>query len=734
MKTRLLNLICLLACIAAGTNMGIAQDVVTVLKNRFAHPQQFQSVSNIDFDKSQYQMVKSRNGNETYVKKDVLAACKKKFADAGDYVPVTLLFDMPQEVMDGIESIRIYNEDEDNMLFWWDIFDGMAEAYLCEGSTYQFLIQFTFYNRDSQISQGCRVGMIVMEDVVIDENATITISFADAKNVIYMEKKLPNGEAFADGDYDERIGGYINQPNVISTMGQLMLMDKDKGCIATYMLSHYECVNIDENGVSRDLRFKFLTSDMSERFTLVQTHVALGLDEDMNSYYTVQSIKTGVSESENLACSGDYKTVSSHVKPSIMGEHSESWIGPRAEIMFLNENTGFTCHNSCGYNTGVVNTQYNMYVCENGDVLPDYKTYYSATLDEYQDENSNKTAILLPWGDVSGVETEYQVITPEIIGGSYTPSGDMYLKPNSTFSFKESEITEPFGNSAPINVFGYSYTQMGSKIHQPKCNFIGRMGERRQTDNYSMNYSLSYNGEEVFNDYTQFNNWIWEWINGGHEDGAYDATIVNQNMTVDDMQGCNTTKVHYDTRNEDFTPPTAMMLQFRNAEDNSVTDRFEAGEDGMMYLAAKDYNFSMNENWQYCMECLPVNVKVSYAANGTDDWTEMVINEMPELFDEYSFGYIYATSFDQVMCNSANKWYDLKIELSDEAGNWQEQVVSPAFRIERGGSTSISEVETSSDAVVVARYSVDGRQIAAPQAGVNIVKMSDGTVRKVVVK
>lgn len=35
---------------------------------------------------------------------------------------------------------------------------------------------------------------------------------------------------------------------------------------------------------------------------------------------------------------------------------------------------------------------------------------------------------------------------------------------------------------------------------------------------------------------------------------------------------------------------------------------------------------------------------------------------------------------------------------------------------------------------VQARYTIDGRRIATPQPGVNILKMSDGTVRKVVVK
>ena len=176
-----------------------------------------------------------------------------------------------------------------------------------------------------------------------------------------------------------------------------------------------------------------------------------------------------------------------------------------------------------------------------------------------------------------------------------------------------------------------------------------------------------------------------------------------------------------------------MMLQFRNVEDNSVTDRFEKGENGVMYLAAKDYLISIDDQWQMGMETRPVNVTVNYSPTGMDTWTDLSIAEMPELFDEYTFGYIYAADLGQVKSSSVNKWYDLKIVVSDEAGNWQEQVISPAFRIE-DGFTSINEVETDSKAVAVARYTIDGRRIATPQVGVNIVKYSDGSARKVIVK
>ncbi len=50
-------------------------------------------------------------------------------------------------------------------------------------------------------------------------------------------------------------------------------------------------------------------------------------------------------------------------------------------------------------------------------------------------------------------------------------------------------------------------------------------------------------------------------------------------------------------------------------------------------------------------------------------------------------------------------------------------------------STGISTPTVSEEsAVEVARYSLDGTLLAAPTKGVNIVKMSDGTTRKVIVK
>ena len=63
-------------------------------------------------------------------------------------------------------------------------------------------------------------------------------------------------------------------------------------------------------------------------------------------------------------------------------------------------------------------------------------------------------------------------------------------------------------------------------------------------------------------------------------------------------------------------------------------------------------------------------------------------------------------------------------------------------KIENAAKCSIADAQTTSissvsdrkeTAIETARYTLDGRQITAPQKGINIVKYSDGRVRKEVI-
>lgn len=49
-------------------------------------------------------------------------------------------------------------------------------------------------------------------------------------------------------------------------------------------------------------------------------------------------------------------------------------------------------------------------------------------------------------------------------------------------------------------------------------------------------------------------------------------------------------------------------------------------------------------------------------------------------------------------------------------------------------STGVNNIQIADNVVEVARYSIDGKRLSAPQKGINIVEMSDGSRQKVLVK
>lgn len=53
------------------------------------------------------------------------------------------------------------------------------------------------------------------------------------------------------------------------------------------------------------------------------------------------------------------------------------------------------------------------------------------------------------------------------------------------------------------------------------------------------------------------------------------------------------------------------------------------------------------------------------------------------------------------------------------------------YVLTRGDNSSVSEIETDGNAVPVEYFSIDGTRTATPSKGINIIRMSDGSVRKV---
>jgi hypothetical protein len=57
-----------------------------------------------------------------------------------------------------------------------------------------------------------------------------------------------------------------------------------------------------------------------------------------------------------------------------------------------------------------------------------------------------------------------------------------------------------------------------------------------------------------------------------------------------------------------------------------------------------------------------------------------------------------------------------------------------AYEIVDNSATGIEGVAIEGNATEVARYDIHGRRLTKPAIGINIIKMSDGSVKKVIVK
>ena len=312
------------------------------------------------------------------------------------------------------------------------------------------------------------------------------------------------------------------------------------------------------------------------------------------------------------------------------------------------------------------------------------------------------------------------------------PNADIIDYPgNPHFSFTDQQKALAYGTGCPINAVmaQNSYQEwLGGKYSSLMFVYLGRYGEVRASDEASATLKITYNQDSVI--CTDATAMMMDMYNFAmeHKEGQIDVDMVNANVEVDGLPGKNHTHVFYDWAQEDWTAPTLQMLWLRD-NDGIIIDRFASGDEGVLEFAGGDFNFHQADRFWF--DCQPQTVEVSYSPYDADTWEAFTVEEVPENFFMPGFGYFYRGELSQVEGNGEKGWFDLKIKLTDQSGNWQEQVISPAFRIDDHAYSSVANVGKD-NAHEVARYSLDGKRVDANHRGVTIIKMSDGTARKVI--
>lgn len=318
---------------------------------------------------------------------------------------------------------------------------------------------------------------------------------------------------------------------------------------------------------------------------------------------------------------------------------------------------------------------------------------------------------------------------------------DMKIAPeNTVYAYPLSKrVSTMLGNSCPMVNFQfqpYPYYEGDYAVSQFMVSYKGRYGEIRSSDCINA-HLLVKEGDKIYDASLQGydNMWIddYNW-----DSGTFDVTLTNENIDVDGLQGRNVARMYLDKSKADRCPPSLSILDFRDTK-GMVTDRFATAADGILNFYACDHNFNVTEDWKYYWTVSKPTVEVSYTPYDTEDWKPLPVEENPSLFFLPTMGYFYSGSLKDVTGAGREGWFDLKIRLEDEAGNWQEQVISPAFRIDDLVDTGISDEELrmkDDNLKATTVYDLQGRMnnIGCCNKGVSIIRKKNGDVCKVVVR
>ena len=299
-----------------------------------------------------------------------------------------------------------------------------------------------------------------------------------------------------------------------------------------------------------------------------------------------------------------------------------------------------------------------------------------------------------------------------------------YWPTHPAFSYSTNLKKGALGNNCPALV---SNPRQMPQTFFFDLDYIGRYGETKSENKTQTKIDMKVDGEDFYSGLGSFMIDLPEPLNG-----IVDAAITNEKVMVDEMIGSNKARLHYTAGAEDEYAPTTTMLHFRN-NDREVTDRFANADEGILEFSAGDFNFMQTPmGYPAYNRIAPESVEVSYSPYGEDNWNELAVEEVPENYWP-AMGWFYRGSLAGVTGQALKGWFDLKVKLTDAAGNWQEQVISPAFRIDDLAYSSVANVGKD-NAHEVARYSLDGKRVDASHHGVTIIKMSDGTARKMIVQ
>lgn len=599
---------------------------------------------------------------------------------------------------------------------------------------------------------GVRDIIIIQEGVVVDGNFTMTHDIAEAKNRVHFGRILPNGEVPNPGHVTvvDGVSSYDGTENVYgeSYFRGLYMKNRSSFIVINTLASYRGLSTVTSRGVTTvsDMSnsIDIFINDVSENIQIYNVYRGFW-GENLDQVYITYDIKDGISGDIDAQPTADFTSHIDLFQPTPRGAESTEH-SPGSLITMLKGKTS------------QLSTQVNV-----PNVIPETGDNYAMTnyFTSYVTDGPGETEM---WSLFSGVYNEVVTSKSTIMGTQYTFANT--IAPAIRFD-EDGNHYHNYGIPISNNLIYDSISAANSFVANPHFEFVadesqpvclnagcpiltvqsmnnvnnygkrfafttfsmGRYGEYRQLDNDNLEVSIKYNDEEVCSSYANMSSFFNTFNRAGNPDGIINTTFTNNNVIVDGIEGKNVCEFEFDQTKEDWTSPTLTQLRFVDA-DGKVTDRFENASDGKVELTGADFNYVQFSTGMFNYNCKPVTMEVYYAPNGSDVWIELPVAENEDLYFYPAFGQLFEGDLSAINEVSVNNWYDLKVRLADETGNWQEQIVSPAFKINNVvPCVGVAVLNADKDITSVKYYNVAGVAANTAYDGVNIVitKYADGT-------
>lgn len=307
---------------------------------------------------------------------------------------------------------------------------------------------------------------------------------------------------------------------------------------------------------------------------------------------------------------------------------------------------------------------------------------------------------------------------------------------NVTFEAGANNQLFPLGSTAPVAV-GNMVVYAGEEDEPNELSFtttyVGLYGEGRCADDAMSTAKFTANGETTECPMDEFEKQFDQIQAEKKTTGAFTLEFLNdKNIVFQGVKGYNNLRV--DVANgsgSDVCPPTFTMLQFRDNA-GQITNAFSKASDGVIMLSGADFNFVEDKEAFDCVA--PASIKVEYAPAGSDDFKEIAVEEDADKFYLPEYGFYWSGSLKDVEGMTAAGHYQLRLTMTDAAGNSQTQTIFPAFSVaEFAGIDHISADDAAQSNAPVVYYNLQGKRVAEPSNGVYI-RVQGSRATKVMVR